>query len=708
MGEPERDNGGLTSTGPVDLGRIPAPAVVVDAEGRVRAANSAMLDLAREHQLNLDDECCQLICRVQGTAECLRQRPGTWQRVLPQLPDVWLAQALPTESGCLIQLRTPDSSGQSQVCQDLLFGIIRWLLSLPSDRIDEGIDFALAEIGHFLDVDRCYLFRFDEQTQTISNSHEWVSNHCQPERVNLQNIPVSELPWFWKRMLDKVPVPVNSVAGLPPEARVEQEHWQAQQIKALLVVPLLLDGSLSGFIGVDAVRSKRHWTEDEARLLRMVGEFISANLERQRAWRMQHNADQRFVAMTDAVPALIWELAPDGKVTYGNRSWREYTGCDQSVSLESIVHEDDRERVFSLLQAGAKGQTRTDEMRLRRADGSYRWMQVTGAPRAEGDNLLLINCSAFDITDHRIAEEQLLALNDELEVRVTERTERLQRAFDDLKMAQTKLLQNEKMASIGQLAAGVAHEINNPVGFIRSNLTTMGKYVDKLRAYLEEMEKACDALPEERRDDLKRLRKSHKIDYLLEDIPDLLAESVDGADRVRTIVQNLKSFSRVDQSQYAEADINECLESTINIVWNELKYKTTLHKELGDVPRIRCYPQQLNQVFMNILVNAAQAIETQGDIWVRTFVDNDQLVVHIQDNGCGIPEEIREKIFEPFFTTKEVGKGTGLGMSISWDIVHKHGGRIDIESQVGVGTSFFIYLPLSGAPDPDDKADGGQ
>ncbi|RMF47196.1 MAG: PAS domain S-box protein, partial [Deltaproteobacteria bacterium] len=584
------------------------------------------------------------------------------------------------------------------------------LLSLPSARIDEGIDFALAEIGHFLDVDRCYLFRFDEQTLTISNSHEWISNHCQPEIANLQKIPVNELPWFWKRMLDQVPVPVDSVADLPPEARVEQVHWQVQEIKALLVVPLLLDGSLSGFIGVDAVRSERHWTDTEARLLRMAGEFISANLERQRAWRMQHNADQRFIAMTDAVPALIWELDPDGQVTYGNRSWKEFTGCDQSVRLETVVHEEERGRVLSLLQAAAKGQTRSDEMRLRRADGSYRWMQVTGAPRAEGEDLLLINCSAFDITDHRIAEEQLLALNDELEVRVAERTQKLQKAFDDLKMAQTKLLQNEKMASIGQLAAGVAHEINNPVGFIRSNLTTLGKYVDKLRAYLEEMEKACDALPEERRDELNQLRKSCKISYLLEDIPDLLAESVDGADRVRTIVQNLKSFSRVDQSQYTEADINECLESTINIVWNELKYKTTLHKELGDVPRIRCYPQQLNQVFMNILLNAAQAIETQGDIWVRTFVDNDQLVVHIQDNGCGIPEEIREKIFEPFFTTKEVGKGTGLGMSISWDIVHKHGGRIEIESQVGVGTSFFIYLPLSGAPDPDgdEKADGGQ
>ncbi|RME37231.1 MAG: PAS domain S-box protein [Deltaproteobacteria bacterium] len=371
--------------------------------------------------------------------------------------------------------------------------------------------------------------------------------------------------------------------------------------------------------------------------------------------------------------------------------------------METVVHEEERGRVLSLLQAAAKGQTRSDEMRLRRADGSYRWMQVTGAPRKEGEDLLLINCSAFDITDHRIAEEQLLALNEELEVRVAERTQKLQKAFDDLKMAQAKLLQNEKMASIGQLAAGVAHEINNPVGFIRSNLTTMGKYVDKLRAYLEELEKARDALPEERRAELNQLRKSHKISYLLEDIPDLLAESVEGADRVRTIVQNLKSFSRVDQSQYAEADINECLESTINIVWNELKYKTTLHKELGEVPRIRCYPQQLNQVFMNILVNAAQAIETQGDIWVRTFVDNDQLVVHIQDNGCGIPDEIREKIFEPFFTTKEVGKGTGLGMSISWDIVHKHGGRIDVESQVGVGTSFFIYLPLSGAPAPDDE-----
>lgn len=705
MGEPELKSCGLTR-GAVDLGCIPDPAFLTDSEGRIRATNAALDELVRDYQLNREENCCTLLCRVQGGAGCLLQKPGGWQPVLPQLPQRWQAQALPLNDGYLIQLRPVEAEAGNQACQDLLFGITRWLLSLPAAQMNEGIEFALAEIGHFLDVDRCYLFRFDCESQTISNTHEWVSEHCRPEIDNLQKIPVAALPWFWPQMLAKTPVAVDSVSSLPDEARLEKEHWSDQQIRALLVVPLYLDGELYGFLGVDAVRAEHHWTEEETRLLRMVGEFISANLERQRAWRLQSDIGDRFVAMIDAVPSLIWELSPDGRVTYGNRSWRDYSGCDEDARLEALVHSEDRKQVESLLQSSHLGQTRTVEMRMRRADGSYRWMQVSATPRREGEELLLVNCSAFDITDHRIAEEQLLALNDELEMRVAERTEKLQKAFDDLKMAQTKLLQNEKMASIGQLAAGVAHEINNPVGFIRSNLTTLGKYVDKLKAYLDALENTCQELPEGHRDELRRKRKEYKITYLLEDIPDLLVESIEGADRVRTIVQNLKSFSRVDQSQYAEADINECLESTINIVWNELKYKTTLHREFGDVPRIRCYPQQLNQVFMNILVNAAQAIETQGDIWVRTFVENDQLVVHIQDNGCGIPEEIRERIFEPFFTTKEVGKGTGLGMSISWDIVHKHGGRIEVESQVGVGTSFFIYLPLSGAPAPDDDAKG--
>ena len=192
----------------------------------------------------------------------------------------------------------------------------------------------------------------------------------------------------------------------------------------------------------------------------------------------------------------------------------------------------------------------------------------------------------------------------------------------------------------------------------------------------------------------RRYRQALKVDYSLEDAAQLLVESVDGVDRVRKIVQDLKSFSRVDEADYKMADVNACIESTVNIVWNELKYKATLSKEYGNLPPTRCFPQQLNQVFMNLLVNATQAIEKQGEITVKTWHENGSIVATVSDTGCGIAAQNLNRIFEPFFTTKEVGKGTGLGLSITYDIVKKHGGEISVQSEPGKGTTFTVRIPV--------------
>ena len=185
-----------------------------------------------------------------------------------------------------------------------------------------------------------------------------------------------------------------------------------------------------------------------------------------------------------------------------------------------------------------------------------------------------------------------------------------------------------------------------------------------------------------------------KIPYILEDLESLLAECQDGAQRVKTIVQELKSFSRLDESEFKAADLNEGLESTINIVWNELKYKVQMVKEYGDIPSIMCNPGQLNQVFMNLLMNAVQAIETRGTIGVKTSCEDGLVYVAISDSGSGIPAERLNRIFEPFYTTKEAGKGTGLGLSIVYDIVKRHSGEIRVESEPGKGTVFTLILPV--------------
>jgi two-component system NtrC family sensor kinase len=260
-----------------------------------------------------------------------------------------------------------------------------------------------------------------------------------------------------------------------------------------------------------------------------------------------------------------------------------------------------------------------------------------------------------------------------------------------LKATQAQLLHSEKMASIGQLAAGVAHEINNPIGYVYSNLSTLGGYVEELLAVAGNIAPAqaagCD------------------LEFLAEDIPQLLSESREGLDRVKKIVQDLKDFSRSGSGDEWEwCDVTRGLVSTLNIVHNELKYKVTVQNELQPTPDINCLPSQLNQVFMNLLVNAGQAIGEKGNIWLRSGHDDSSVWIEVEDNGCGIGKEQLNRIFEPFFTTKPVGKGTGLGLSVSYAIVRKHGGEFAVDSTPGKGSRFRVPLPRTRSAPADQVA----
>jgi len=271
----------------------------------------------------------------------------------------------------------------------------------------------------------------------------------------------------------------------------------------------------------------------------------------------------------------------------------------------------------------------------------------------------------------------------------------LESAYNQLQQAQVQAVQQEKMASVGQLAAGVAHEINNPMGFISSNLTSLAKYITKFKAFenalLDEVRNAGNS---ELLNGIERVKKTMKIDFIMEDMGSLLEESQDGAERVRRIVQDLKNFSHVDEAECKAVNINDNLDSTLNMLRNEIKYVAELVKDYGDLPPVYCYPQQVNQVFMNILVNAVHALEGQGTITLRTLQEGEFVRIAISDTGKGIAQEHLTKIFDPFFTTKAVGKGTGLGLSICYDIIKKHGGEILVESTVGEGTTFTVQLPL--------------
>ena len=305
---------------------------------------------------------------------------------------------------------------------------------------------------------------------------------------------------------------------------------------------------------------------------------------------------------------------------------------------------------------------------------------------------------AFEIDERKSAHAALELEKDEQRVLIKK-----------LEEAHHQLLQSEKLASIGQLAAGVAHEINNPIGFVNSNLGTLKNYVGHLLQIiaLYESGRHLLAVDPALHGRIAAACGKADLDFLREDIETLIAESIEGTARVRRIVQDLRDFSRVDRLEWEWADLHAGLESTLNVVMSEIKYKADVVRQFGVLPRVECMPAQLNQVFMNMLVNATQSIPDHGTITLRSGCADDQVWISIADTGKGIPPELMTRIFDPFFTTKAVGKGTGLGLSVSYGIVEKHGGRIDVESRPGHGSTFTIWLPVRRREAADQAATGG-
>jgi len=305
---------------------------------------------------------------------------------------------------------------------------------------------------------------------------------------------------------------------------------------------------------------------------------------------------------------------------------------------------------------------------------------------------------------------RLSDLNVNLERKVRERTlaleeanQALQKAYKELQNAQAQLVQSEKMASLGQLVAGIAHEVNNPVSFIYGNMDHLTEYINDIKKVLAGF-MGLKSLNLEEKQQIDNLVQETDLDFLLKDLDKLIKSCKNGAERTKDIVVALRSFSRLDEAALKDADIHEGIDSTLEILTHNYKNRITVHKEYGNIPKIRCYASQLNQVFMNLLANASQAIENNGDVWIKTQKKGENVLISIRDTGNGISEENMKKLFTPFFTTKPIGQGTGLGLGISYGIIEKHNGRIWAESKVGAGTTFNIELPLEGPKEEDAKA----
>jgi len=350
-----------------------------------------------------------------------------------------------------------------------------------------------------------------------------------------------------------------------------------------------------------------------------------------------------------------------------------------------------------------------------RADGSSFIAEYWTYPQRKGGEVVGAVVTFIDVTDRKLMELELQLQSKLLEVEIADRQRaqeelghhafkleqlnrtleaRVESALATNRRKDRKMIQQDKLASIGQLAAGVAHEINNPIGFVSSNLRTLDQYFDHLQRHYRFVEGIADReLPPAFREAIAADYSSLDIEEIWADVGDLIRESLEGATRVANIVTNLKGFSRLDAQERELVELGNCLESALSIAYNELKYVATITRQYQQLPQVLCHPGQLNQVFMNLLVNAGQAITPPGEIVLCTWFDDGYVYASVSDTGQGIPWSIRERIFEPFFTTKEVGKGTGLGLSISYDIIKVHQGELSVESTEGSGSTFTVKLP---------------
>ena len=408
-----------------------------------------------------------------------------------------------------------------------------------------------------------------------------------------------------------------------------------------------------------------------------------------------HRENNRLKYLIGNTPAIIYSSVPtgDGTMTFvSDNALRvlnykpEDMVADPSFWFDHI-HPDDITSIFSSFSQIFTEGHHAYEYRFRAHDGRYLWMHdsLRLIRDADGKPLEVVG-SLTDITERKQMEEALAQKGEEQRLLINQ-----------LQEAQAQLLQSEKMASIGQLAAGIAHEINNPVGFINSNMGSLKGYVDTLCSLVDGFDQSLQSLPgqDELKEKAAQLKKQADYAFLKEDVADLVRESMDGLKRVRDIVQSLKDFAHIGETDWQLADLHAGIDSTLTIAANEFKYKATVSKEYGQLPPVKCLPSQLNQVFMNLIVNASQAIEANGVITVRTGYADDWVWVEVGDNGAGMAPDILSRIFDPFFTTKPVGKGTGLGLSLSYSIVAKHGGRIEVASELGKGTRFTVHLPVN-------------
>jgi PAS domain S-box-containing protein len=487
--------------------------------------------------------------------------------------------------------------------------------------------------------------------------------------------------WMLK---NRKPLLINDLQQDPRFRAVATEGFP---IRSLLSVPLRAKGEMVGVLNVFNKRDPGGFTLGDQRLLSIIASQSAQIVDnarlyeelQQRTAELEKSEAKYRALMQEAGEAILLVSFETRRILEVNDRAAELTGRPREALLGHAVGDiiPVPELVEDSFEDPATGGNVRSSMQIKRHDGAVRFIDVTLTRVSYGsDRILQVIC--HDVTERERFAAHLRNEAEELERLVAARTR-------DLRESQAKLVQQEKMAALGKLVAGVAHEMNTPIGTINSNADTLNRSLQKLRQLL-----TSDDCPQ-------AVREDRKVNQLLSMVEDIARINQIACERIVDIVGSLRNFARLDEAEQKMADLHEGLDSTLTLVHHELKNRIRVIREYGDIPQIHCHPNKINQVFMNLLVNAAQAIEGQGTITIRTFREGDIVNVQFSDTGTGIRPENLSRIFDPGFTTKGVGVGTGLGLSIVFQIIRDHGGSIDVESEVGKGSTFTLRLPVHGA-----------
>jgi len=532
-----------------------------------------------------------------------------------------------------------------------------------------------------------------EGIELVAWSAATLKKYCTAAFDN--HYPLSQAGLWADAVRQKAPVVINDYATAPNKHGLPDGH---SALERLVSLPVVENGRVRMVTGVG--NKAEPYTEIDVESIQLISNETWRIVDQQRVERALKIATQvvnaSHVVCFRRRGGAGWPIVfvSDNVARWGYSVDSLIAG---QPTFSEMVHPDDLARVVDqVARHTAEGASVFDlEYRLLTAAGAVIWVaDRTNVYRDAAGLVEFYDGVLSDITSHKRQENELAA------------NLAAQRVLNKrLEEAHNQLLQSEKMASIGQLAAGIAHELNNPIGFVHSNLGTLESYLRDVMAIIDAYDKAALALGDNFPElaNIVRLKEVCDFSFIREDTVQLMLESKEGLARVRKIVQDLKNFSHVSEQEWQWADLHQGLDSTLNIVWNELKYKCKVIKEYGEIPHVHCLISQLNQVFMNLLVNAGHAIEKDGTITLRTGMHGtSEVYIEISDTGKGIAPEHLSRVFEPFFTTKPVGKGTGLGLSLSYGIIDRHQGRIEVDSTLGAGTTFRVILPI--APETGESA----